>query len=114
MMSTASRPTNRESQFNAKNPIPPRSVVRLTHIDPRLKGMKEHFGRRFRIGYYACRDGLDVIWLVNEKGVYEQTIDHDFLMKHYTIERLSKETDFRGVHKRRLGRLPAKRSSRHR
>ncbi len=41
-------------------------------------------------------DGLDCIWLVNEQGKYEQTIDHAFLNKHFLIETVSKERSLYG------------------
>jgi hypothetical protein len=53
-------------------------------------------GRRFRIGYYRWMDGLDCIWLVNEEGKYEQTIDHEFLQKYFEIETVSKECSLYG------------------
>ena len=36
-------------------------------IERRRHG-ESRIGRRFRIGYYSRQDGLDCIWLVNEKG----------------------------------------------
>jgi hypothetical protein len=41
-------------------------------------------------------DGLDCIWLVNDQGKYEQTIDHDFLQKYFDIETLSRERSLYG------------------
>jgi len=41
-------------------------------------------------------DGLDCIWLVDDYGKYEQTVDHDFLMKHFEIESVSKERSLYG------------------
>jgi hypothetical protein len=41
-------------------------------------------------------DGLDCIWLVNEQGEYEQTIDHDFLTKFFEIESVSRERSLYG------------------
>ena len=60
------------------------------------KRWRENIGRRFRIGYYGWKDGLDRIWLVNEEGKYEQTIDHDFLQKYFEIETVSKERSLYG------------------
>jgi hypothetical protein len=42
---------------------------------------------------------LDVIWLVNERGKYEQTTDRDFLMKYFEPIEISAETDLYGKHK---------------
>jgi hypothetical protein len=83
--------------------IPPRSRVRLVHADHATPRWKRELGRQFRIGYYNRKDGLDCIWLVNEKGEYEQTSDGDSLLRLFNIEKLTDERDYFGVHKRRLG-----------
>lgn len=65
-------------------PIPPLSVVRFAY-----KGSRPSFrklrGRVFRVGYYSRVDGLDCIWLVNDQGHYEQTVDHEFLYRYFGI-----------------------------
>lgn len=53
----------------------------------------------FRIGYYSQQDGLDVIWLVNENGEYEQTTDRAFLLKYFEPIEISDETDLYGARK---------------
>ena len=85
--------------------LPPRSRVRLVSADKRTRALHKDVGRRFRIGYYSRKDGLDCIWLVNENGEYEQTTDREFLLKYFEIERLSDETNFYGTGKRRLAKL---------
>ncbi len=75
-------------------PIPPCSTVRVMKSPPRR--WRENIGRRFRIGSYSWMDGLDCIWLVNEEGKYEQTIDHDFLQQYFEIETVSKERSLYG------------------
>ena len=85
--------------------ITPRSRVRLVGTDKRTRAWRRDVGRRFRIGYYSRRDGLDCIWLVNDNGEYEQTTDREFLLKYFEIERLSGETNFYGTGKRRLSKL---------
>ncbi len=72
---------------------------------------RKDVGRRFRVGYYSRKDGLDCIWLVNEGGEYEQTTDRESLLKYFEIERLSHEKNFYGVGKRRLAKLHRKRAS---
>jgi hypothetical protein len=66
-------------------------------------------GRQFRVGYYSRQGGLDCIWLVNEKGEYEQTTDRDGLLRYFAVEKLTDERDYYGVHKRKLGPLRSKR-----
>ena len=78
------------------NPIPPRSVVTLVATDADTPEWTEEVGRTFRIGYYSRADGLDCIWLVNEAGEYEQTIDHEALGEHFVVDVLSDETDLHG------------------
>jgi len=58
--------------------------------------MQKDVGRSFRIGYYSKMDGLDCIWLVNDKGEYEQTIDHGFLRKFFLVESYSSEGSLYG------------------
>jgi hypothetical protein len=41
-------------------------------------------------------DGLDCIWLVNDKGEYEQTLDHEWLARFFEIESVSKERSLYG------------------
>jgi hypothetical protein len=53
----------------------------------------------FRLGYYRRQDGLDVIWLVDERGIYEQTTDRDFLIKYFEPIEISDETDLYGAGK---------------
>ena len=91
--------------------IPPRSRVRLVKADRHTPTWRKHVGRRFRVGYYSRKDGLDCIWLVNEDGEYEQTTDRDFLLKYFEIEQLSDERNFYGVGKRRLAKLRPKSAS---
>lgn len=62
-------------------PIPPLSVVRVAY-----KGSLRFFRKlRVRVGYYSRVDGLDCIWLVNDQGHYEQTVDHEFLYRYFDI-----------------------------
>ena len=75
-------------------PIPPCTIV---HVKSSLsKSWRKNVGRRFRVGYYSRIDGLDCIWLVNDEGKYEQTIDHDFLQKYFEVETVSKERSLYG------------------
>ena len=85
--------------------IPPRSRVRLVRADRQTPAWKKHIGRQFRVGFYSRKDGLSCIWLVNESGKYEQTTDRKALLKYFEIEHLSRETNFFGRGKRRLGKV---------
>jgi hypothetical protein len=96
--SFTSRP---RKKYPFPTPIPPRSIV-CVKAAPR-NPWKKKIGRRFRIGYYSRKDGLDCIWLVDEAGSYDQTVDHEFLSKFFEIERISKERSHYGA-----GRPPFK------
>jgi hypothetical protein len=82
--------------------IPPGTVVRLTRVGRNTPDWKIDVGRRFRIGYYRPKDGLDCVWLVNEMGEYEQTTDRKTLLGYFEIDRLSDETDYFGESRRPL------------
>jgi hypothetical protein len=51
------------------------------------------------MGYYSKRDGLAVIWLVNDKGQNEQATDREFLIKYFEPIKISDESDLYGVGK---------------
>lgn len=71
--------------------IPPRSIVRLN------ARWRDNQGRIFRIGYYHRKDGLDCVWLVNERGEYEQTTSQRSIREDCTVLELSDETDLFGI-----------------
>jgi hypothetical protein len=85
--------------------IPPRSVVVLRASDHATPAWKHDVGRRFRVGYYRRRDGLDCIWLVNDAGEYEQTTDRKTLLRYFSIEKLSSERDCYGESRPKLRAL---------
>jgi len=79
--------------------IPPKSIFKLVWSDSRTPEWKNDVGRVFRIGYYSKKDGLDCLWLVNERGKYEQTTDREYLLKYFEPLRISRETNLYGVGK---------------
>ena len=76
---------------SARDVIPPRSRFKLVASDEKTPSWKNDVGRVFRIGYYSRQDGTDCIWLVNEKGEYEQTTDRAFLLKYFDPLEISDE-----------------------
>jgi len=71
--------------------------VILAYVDPKTTpDWQEDRGRIFRTGYYRRSDGFDCIWLVNERGEYEQSTDRATLLRHFVILKVSDETDFYG------------------
>jgi hypothetical protein len=89
--------------------LPPRTVVRLIHAD-RSTGWHTQIGQIYRIGYYSPNDGLQLVWLVDENGEYSDSCMQHEMPRYFKIERLSDETDFFGLNRRRLG--PRARSNR--
>jgi hypothetical protein len=94
---------------NAKKPlpkiIPPRSMFRLVRSDRKTPTWSRDIGKVFRIGYYSKQDGLDCIWLVNNLGEYEQTVDRDYLLKYFEPVTISSEINFYGIGKPKLRAL---------
>jgi hypothetical protein len=82
-------------------PIRPGSVI-IVKSSPN-KSWQKNIGRRFRIGYYSRQDGLDCIWLVDDKGKYGQTVDHEFVHQHFEIKDVSKERSLYGKNRPRFG-----------
>jgi hypothetical protein len=90
-----------KKKYPFPTPIPPRTVVRAK--DSSSLKAKGNGNKRFRVGYYSRQDGLDCIWLVNNDGEYQETVDHEFLYKFFEIELLSKERSLYGKNRPRLG-----------
>lgn len=83
--------------------IPPKSVVRLVRTSPNTPLWRDQIGRVFRVGYYCQGDGTDTIWLVNDDGEYEQTTDRASFAEHFEVVTLSREQQWFGEGKPRLG-----------
>ena len=96
----SSRPTKK---YPFRTPIRPCSIVR--RVKARTRATQKELGRTFRIGYYSWQDGLDCIWLINEEGEYEQTIDHDFLARYFEVVEVSKERTLYGKNRPPIGPL---------
>jgi hypothetical protein len=90
-----------KKKYPFPTPIPPCTVVRVKASH--AKKWKGDGNRRFRVGYYSWMDGLDCIWLVNDDGEYQETVDHAFLYKFFEIELLSKERSLYGQNRPQLG-----------
>jgi hypothetical protein len=89
-----------KKRYPFPTPIPPCTVLRAKGSPS--KKWKWNIGKRFRVGYYSWMDGLDCIWLVNDDGKYQETIDHECLRKYFEIELLSKERSLYGKNRPRL------------
>jgi hypothetical protein len=82
--------------------IPPKTIVRLVRATKHTPFWKLTVGTSFRVGYYSKQDGLDVIWLVDSDGKYNQTTDRQSFRDHFEIVKLSQETDLYGKEKPKL------------
>ena len=83
--------------------IPPKTVVRLSRYDEGTPRWRKQIGRLFRVGFYSPNDGLECIWLVNDAGEYEQTVDRKSLLMYFDFLKLSYETDLFGERRSPLG-----------
>ena len=92
--------------------IPPLSIVRLVHADRHTPQWKRQIGRTFRIGYYSRQDGTDCVWLVNDAGVYEQTVDQRRLLAYFQIVQRSRERALFGRNRPPIPTLSANGNSR--
>jgi hypothetical protein len=90
-----------KKKYPFPTPIPPGTIVRVK--DSHAKKWKGNGNKRFRVGYYSKQDGLDCIWLVNDDGEYQETVDHEFLYEFFEIELLSKKRSLYGKNRPRLG-----------
>jgi hypothetical protein len=79
-----------------KNPISPRSILRLVKLWPNARKQGHEVGELWRVGYFSKKDGLECIWLVNTEGVYDWTSDHDWLYRKFEVLNHSDEDDLYG------------------
>jgi len=83
--------------------ISPKTLVRLSRYDEATPQWRKQIGREFRVGFYSPGDGLECIWLVNDSGEYEQTVDRRTLLMYFDLLKLSNETDLFGEHRAAIG-----------
>lgn len=76
--------------------IPPLSVVQVVMVTATESDWAGYEGRIFRIGYYRKQDGLDCVWLVDDEGNYNETVDQAMIKTHFKVLQLSNETDLFG------------------
>jgi hypothetical protein len=86
--------TKPKAKYSFPVPIPPCSVVAVRKSVGKSWASKA--GRVFRVGYYSKTDGLDCIWLVDETGSSDQTIDHNCLIRFFEIRSIAKERSLYG------------------
>jgi hypothetical protein len=89
--------------FSKKKPIPPKSIVKLVRFDAKTPAWADDINKIYRVGYYSKQDGLDVIWLVNDSGEYEQTTNQASLANYFTVLEVADEDDYFGDSREPLG-----------
>ncbi len=85
--------------------IRPRTVLTLKKLWPHARKQGRELGQIWRVGYYSKRDGLEVVWLVDEKGEYQWTVDKDFVVEFFCVVSESKERSLYGLHRPPIGPL---------
>jgi homotetrameric cytidine deaminase len=83
--------------------IPPLSVVQALRAAAHEPAWKEYEGRIFRIGYYHQEDGLNCVWLVDDGGKYEKSVDQETIRTHFKILHVSQETELLGANRPAIG-----------
>jgi hypothetical protein len=70
-------------QDNLPPIIPPLTVVELVKANSKTPVWKQEIGKQFRIGFNSKQDGLETIWIVNQKGEYCETTGREFFSKAF-------------------------------
>ena len=78
-----------------QRPICPHTRIRLIRADESTPMWKDRINQEYTVCYYSKQDGLDVIWIVNENGVYS-TIDHEALGDYFEVLEESNDRDYFG------------------
>jgi hypothetical protein len=86
----------------------PKTILRLNRLWPHARKRGHEIGQIYRVGYYICKDGFDVVWLVDSEGNYNWTADPKWVYKHFEVIEYSKETSLRGRNREALGPLRIK------
>ena len=85
-----------------REPLPPRTVLRLVKLWPHARKQGREIGQVYRVGYYCRHCSSDVVWLVNAEGEYKWTSDHAFIESHFQLLELSNERSLYGKGRARL------------
>ena len=69
--------------ITSNSQLQPGLKFELIKLWPHARSQGKERGQIWEIGNYSPQDGIEVIWLVNEKGEYLWTVDVDFIKKHF-------------------------------
>jgi len=85
-------------------PIRPLTVLRLKKLWPHARKHGHAIGQIYRVGYY-CKDcGVHTIWLVDNAGSYNWTVDQKFVDNFFEIVQPSHERSLYGRNRPKLGK----------
>jgi hypothetical protein len=59
--------------------------LKLVKADTSTPLWEDQIGRIFTVGEYSEEDGNDCVWLINERGEYEQTIDQASVLEYFEV-----------------------------
>jgi hypothetical protein len=88
-----------------KRPLPPRTVLRLVKLWPHARNQGREVGQIYRVGYYCRGCGPRIVELVNTKGEYKWTADHEFIERHFELVEVSRGRSLYGRNRPKLGPL---------
>jgi hypothetical protein len=71
--------------------IYPETLVKIIKLWPWARSKGYFIGQIWEVGYYSKRDGLDFIWLCDDKERrYTWSVDRAFLEKYFVVKEESK------------------------
>lgn len=91
-----------------KKILSPLTILRLKRLWPHARRQGREIGQVCRIGYYCKGCGTDTIWLVDEDGNYDWTVDALFIEKFFEVVEFSKERSIYGQGRPKLGPLSSR------
>jgi len=83
--------------------IAPLTVIRLKKQVPDCEQLGLNVGDTFRVGYYNKQDGLELVWLVDANGIYEQAWEQKSLLEYFEVIAQSEEPDIFGEDRKKIG-----------
>jgi len=83
-------------------PLPPGTILRLAKLWPHARKKGHEIGEIRQVGYYSRQDGLDCVWLVDDKGRYNWSADQKWVLDKFEVVKRSVEPGLYGKTKRKI------------
>jgi len=96
---------NERHQAGGQSIVPPGSLLRLIKKPAGAVEWKKKIGRICRVGYYNKKDGLGIIWIVNQFGEYVEMIEQKDAGVYFEVVEFANERDFYGDNRPPLSRI---------